>query len=1032
MAIELNDEQRMVVEHEKPKILSIEAGPGAGKTRVLIEKVKHMIENGVKPETLLIITFSNKAAQELQERLADGISPVDVQKMQISTIHSFCMKILEDNGGIGYDVISDEGGDKQFLFISKHMDELGFVDEYYIPKSQINDVIRKYNEYCTFVVDSDKLVEYIEENWPVEEEYVEYVRHYMEEHDGKFPRKEIKQQPFKQSYYNARYLQIARSYPTYLEILKRENAIDFGQMQLKALELLESGYETQYTNILVDEFQDTDPIQYSIFHKLIEHAESFTVVGDLNQRIYGFRGSTGNYFEKLERDYPDDIKSLNLSVNHRSTYEVIESSHDLIKNQRMDHSKLPQAKCWRDRHNPLYYLTSRNIEEEAHNILEIIMHLKDTGKVKNYSDIGILLRSVVTSSCLNKLTVLFDENDISYQVRGLADLIDQDEIKSVLTLMHHLVYVDDPDSTFVPVLAADWLDLKAYTGENFNQVLFDLSDETKEILNRVQDDFEALVVRTENEVWKEMGKRGGKKKYIKVFERDDDVLEEIFSRIPKPSLSNENLIKYGVTNEDDLEFFKKLNAYRDEIFSQDVKFYERPTVSEVFVKLLTDITGYINRDLVENHESVLRNLSMVTHSIGNFEQMRYERDIRGAFWFLLRSLKSSDKFLPDKDSVQIMTVHKSKGLEFPVVILGSLKDNSFPKKFRNPNPSSGWDKGFVYYTPDDCLKYDKNESEEKHMDEEERIIYVAMTRAEDTIIFSTLVGEDGASKSVQCLEGIIDKHDDYFEHIDISDIDITLDSYEEKEDKDDDWFVNLSFTSLENYLGCPFRYKMSEEIGFASTHKVEIDAGIFVHRALEIINKKIKANSDEYIGDGEVTDIVSGLFIKANQVMKEEEPEKYDETLTSITNDVIYYYKNYGKDIRILESEYEVYLKKNHYALSGIIDLLYESDGRLGILDYKNTKKENFLKDKYKKQLNMYLFALKDQFMNRPIEELKVYALKSKNMMDIEIDEELIRELESKLDEVALKIHNGEFEPNYDCGDCEFCPYAGICGKKDN
>ena len=80
----------------------------------------------------------------------------------------------------------------------------------------------------------------------------------------------------------------------------------------------------------------------------------------------------------------------------------------------------------------------------------------------------------------------------------------------------------------------------------------------------------------------------------------------------------------------------------------------------------------------------------------------------------------------------------------------------------------------------------------------------------------------------------------------------------------------------------------------------------------------------------------------------------------------------------------------------------------------------------------MYLFAMKDQFMNRPIEELKVYALKSKNMMDIEIDEELIRELESKLDEVALKIHNGEFEPNYDCGDCEFCPYAWICGKKDN
>ena len=131
----LNDEQKAVVTYSGDKKLCVEAGPGSGKTRVLIEKVKFMINEGINPETLLIITFSKKAAEELQERLATGgISKSDVQKMQISTIHSFCIKLLEDNGEVVYDVIEDE---KEDMFIGKHLDTLGFVDEYFLPNSQI-------------------------------------------------------------------------------------------------------------------------------------------------------------------------------------------------------------------------------------------------------------------------------------------------------------------------------------------------------------------------------------------------------------------------------------------------------------------------------------------------------------------------------------------------------------------------------------------------------------------------------------------------------------------------------------------------------------------------------------------------------------------------------------------------------------------------------------------------------------------------------------------------------------------------------
>ena len=294
IAINLNQEQEEIVKYDGDKFLSVEAGPGAGKTRVLIEKVNYMVnELGVNPESLLIITFSTKAAEELQERLSEGdLLKSDVQKMHISTIHAFCGRLLEENGQIGLNVISDEAGEKNLLFIGKYMEELGFVKEAYMSNNDIKHIVSKYNEYCSFDVDSEKLIKYLEENRPVDPEYITFVRDYMEANDGKYPYDEVKEnKEYKNARYNARYLQIAKSYPIYEEILKREKAIDFAHMQKNALEIArKEGFSTQFKNILIDEFQDTDPMQMALFEELMKTAETFTVVGDINQSIYGFRG----------------------------------------------------------------------------------------------------------------------------------------------------------------------------------------------------------------------------------------------------------------------------------------------------------------------------------------------------------------------------------------------------------------------------------------------------------------------------------------------------------------------------------------------------------------------------------------------------------------------------------------------------------------------------------------------------------------------------------------------------------------------
>ncbi len=239
----LNEDQEAAVMYDGKKPLLIEAGPGSGKTTVLIERVKYLLNNKcIDPESLLVITFTKKAANELKTRLSeetDNISELDVQKMQISTIHGFCAKILEKAGHVNLSIIDDDLGEKINMFVRKHLEELGFTGIAYASKRDAKNIINKYEEYCTFGVDSQNLIKYIQDNYPISQDYIDFVEQYMEENEGKFPKMEVKEnKEFKQSYYNALYLQVAKSYPIYKELMEKENVIDFGHMQLKALEYL--------------------------------------------------------------------------------------------------------------------------------------------------------------------------------------------------------------------------------------------------------------------------------------------------------------------------------------------------------------------------------------------------------------------------------------------------------------------------------------------------------------------------------------------------------------------------------------------------------------------------------------------------------------------------------------------------------------------------------------------------------------------------------------------------------------------------
>ena len=1021
MTISLNKQQEYIVTHRGYKFLSVQAGPGSGKTRVIVEKVKYMVSHGADPESFLIITFSAKAADELKDRLIEGEIPAsDVQKMQISTIHSFCFDILEKTGTAGLDIISE--GEKQYLFIKKHKKDLGFVNEAYLRNHEIQSVIGKYDEYSTFKVDTEKLVTYLEDSFEVSGEYVEYVEEFMADNDGEFPVDEIKEidkennnTVFKDSYKNAKHIQIARSYPVYLELLEEENAIDFNQMQIRALEIMNNGYLPDYTNILIDEFQDTDPVQMEIFKHFIncDKTKSFTVVGDINQSIYGFRGSDKNYFNELPRDKFEEVY---LTTNYRSTEEIIDFTQDYIKDH---HSEMMHAECGSTKNNDIYYMTSDDKKAEAQNIVNLIEFLKYKGL--KLSDIGILFRSVKSSSsCFNTLTELLDEKNITYHVKGRGDLKDIDEIKYVLTLMYHLIQDDDEYYTFVSRYSADWLNLKTLTSDN---ALFKLSDDTCEILNSIWDEYEREVIETDKIVCSEnKGWGRGVKKYSGMFTKANKRKNEVFSRVKKPVLSDENLKEYGVTDLGDLAFFHSLNELKCEVNSK--MYYDRPTITDVYFNILCDITGYLTADLIGENPESANNLSALIVLLKTYEEVMHDRGLRGAFWFILSSIKNIDAYQKDEDALQIMTVHKSKGLEFPAVILASLRQNGFPLPYRKHDEKS------VEYIPERFMGYAKSDSEKAHTMEEERVIYVAKTRSEDELILSSI--SENESKAPGRISDLIDKHTDYCHRINPENININVLKPKDKSDIDKN--IRLSFTALQNYNECPFRYRLENELGFTFTAKKEIDDGIFIHSALEIVNKKILANNNSYIGDEEVSKSVETLFEKANIKFKEEDPDNYSLKLETITRDVLKYYYEVGCDLEIIESEYPFYIKGENYSFSGVCDLIYKKDNKLGILDYKNTSlvSEEYL-EKYRKQLHYYVMALRDEnrkFNGDKIEEIEIYALKYQKpdkIFRFEIDEAYIDELKCELENTAIKIQNNEFETL--SSDCEGCEYRKICGK---
>lgn len=991
----LNENQQKVVEYNGNKPLLVEAGPGSGKTRVIIERVKFLInELKVNPSSLLVITFTRKAANELKDRLSEDIPKNIINEMQISTIHSFCLDFLKKRGNVT-NLIDDDSGEKRRLFIQKYKYKLGFKNEFYLADYQIPSVINKFDEYTTFKVDIDGLIDYIKQTRPIDKEYIDFVNSFKF-----FPSKKVREnEKFKKSWYNARFLQTPKAYVKYLELLDLFNAVDYNTVQIKFLESLKENPETQYTNILVDEFQDTDPVQAEIFEILLKNAESFTAVGDVDQSIYSFRGSFRDYFEEFYNKYNAELISLN--YNYRSTNNIIRTSEAFIKPQRKEYSKKYLVGA-RNEDKASYILESLDPQEEAQKIFNLIKDLKDNGKIRQYSDVAILYRSIVSNKNIPFLIDEFKKNDISYHISGTEDLIESDEVKSILTLFYYIARKLD-HSYGMSNLEKEWLNLRAFCGIDFIPKFRKLSVETKRYLMELQENFENDVLKTEKEVYFELtGKKSRKKKFNGVFTRNEDVLIEIFKRVNKPVVDLDLIEDAG-----DREFFTELEKLRENVFSSDEE--DKLTILEVYYELL-NLCGYFDDLVINNgdYELELENLSKISRTIFNYESIISANDVRGLFFFLTNVIEGYGTSSSDVDGVQLMTVHKAKGLEFPVTIVSSLSEYNFPLAPRDPmREKDNINKDDTFYTPNKFLEYkDCSEADEVNLGlaEENRVIYVAMTRAQDILVLSVV----GKMPEEIC------RISNYFnKNLDLDNMSISSVGSKPEENK-----LNLSYSSFADYNNCPWRYNLLNKLHFKVSQKEVTKMGSIIHEALDVINQEIKDS-------GEISKENMEKIAKDTYYLHGGTDEEFDDYMDSIFD----YYNEIGFDITVVDSEVPFSIDRDNYRFNGAIDLIYKNqNGEYGILDYKNTIFKDYNREKYAQQLLTYILALKNdsKYCDIEITEAKIYAIKSRSLIDFNIGESRLATQKEEIQNTADLINSHEFNKNESsyCNICEFFKYC--------
>ena len=618
----LNTAQKEAVTTTEGPVMVI-AGAGSGKTRVLTYRIAHLISNGVDPFNILALTFTNKAAQEMKERIGKIIGYNEARNIWMGTFHSVFARILRtESEKIGYPsnfTIYDTQDAKNL--IKTILKEMGLDEKIYKP----NLVLHRISSAKNNLISATR--------------YANDVTLQNEDRQSAKPR-------------------IGEIYLTYEKRCFQASAMDFDDLLFKTNILFKDfpdvlyKYQHRFKYILVDEYQDTNFSQYIIVKKLAAVFQNICVVGDDAQSIYAFRGANIENILNFKNDYPD-LKTFKLEENYRSTKTIVGAANNIIKNNK--HQLEKNVFTSNEVGNKIKVFNAATENEEGKLVANAIFDIQQNQKAKS-KDFAVLYR---TNNQSRSIEEALRRKNIPYKIYGGLSFYQRKEVKDMLAYFRVIINPNDEES------------LKRI-----------INYPTRGIGNTTIDKIAIAAVNHEKSLW------------------------EIITNINYYPVDINNGTKNKLA-----QFIDMITSFQIQLKTKNAYDlgHEVASTSGILKELFSDRTPE-GISKYENIQELLNGLKEFTETENELEEDVTPRGLPEFLQDVALLTNADNEKEEDKDKVTLMTIHASKGLEFAHVFIVGLEENLFPSQLSLTSRAD--------------------------LEEERRLFYVAVTRAEKSLTLS--------------------------------------------------------------------------------------------------------------------------------------------------------------------------------------------------------------------------------------------------------------------------------------------------------
>lgn len=955
---ELNSEQQKAVLTTKGPLLII-AGPGTGKTKTLVKRVLYLLlEKGVKASEIFIATFTDKAANELKTRISNELlsvslsEPINMNEMYIGTFHSIFMQILSeyiDKTTLKKNFKQIEDFEQQELINRnfqkfKELPHYSALTDIVWKKKQYNRDLRRYEmKWCSY--------------WEAAGKIANIVNNYREElvDVDKMEKEE-----------DERVKAVAEIMDKYEELLQEENCIDFSGILAESYRLLTKHPEVlkelteKIKYIMVDEYQDTNYIQEQLVLLLAGNRKNICVVGDDDQGLYRFRGATiSNIFNFPNHFQKDECTKIYLKKNYRSAADIIDFYNQWMDDENGD-AKEEGFRWGNSRYKKTIECVNENSkgkvsvvkcsgkgEEQWHqNICRFIKELQEKKQVTNLNQIAFLVRNTrkYGKDAYDELIEYLEKNGIPVYAPRFGMYFKRDEIKQMIGCLL---------LCFPKVMDQLRNDKKYETDKDFKEIVqyYDVC------INSIK----GICMEKESPLGVWVQKKTKELNLLKG--KGSDTFSGMMYQM--------------------LEF----EPFRNYVTQQT----ESGVVQERAARNIANLISMISRYEISHNIS------------GGFDSKYLEKNVYNLFAYYLRYRKEGHVNEYEDDSeyapsgcVSFMTIHQSKGMEFPIVMVDSLHEVPYERKDELTEIVSPF-----------MMKTEIEESENIKYYDYWRLYYTAFSRAENLLVLTCNESEQMRHGERFCLEKSYKKLKEYSE--------VSLEHIHPKEVKNVDLKETYSFTShLGVYETCARQYYYYKKLGFTPNNTSNTLFGTLVHETIEDIHKAaINGRTEDITAEN----IQLWLNLNYETLSKAEHSYLNQGDRKSAYEQVMRYVAHNGTDwSKIRETEVEVCSVKENYILLGKVDLVQGVGDTYELIDFKTGEKPNpetkseQLKH-YEEQLTTYAHIIEEK-TGKKISRTHLYYTSVTDgdpMISFDITEDKINDTLDRFDDIVKKIQCNDF-----------------------